>query len=66
MVKVGKQAANYQPTWSPLINCHYCVHIQLHGEGMATCELVLGYVDREHVCDLYAGKPRFQAELSAS
>lgn len=43
-------------TMSAARNCHRCEHIELHGEQMATCELVGGTVDRDHVCDLFEPK----------
>ena len=55
-MKQTKQEANYRVASAPHRNCHLCVHIQLHGDKLATCALVNGTVDRDHVCDLFRAK----------
>jgi hypothetical protein len=47
-----KKLVKYRGTVSPSVNCGKCRH--MHDDG--TCALVVGLVDRKHVCDLFEKK----------
>lgn len=56
MTKRQKKDVGYRLADHAGRNCHLCRHIQLHGDDPATCALVAGTVDRDHVCNLFKAK----------
>jgi hypothetical protein len=49
----SKVAVHYRTVDTPDESCHTCAHLVTHGQQPATCTLVQGTVDPQHVCDLY-------------
>lgn len=54
--KKTKAEVHYRLATLPRRTCHDCQHIERHDPDPATCELMLGTVDRKHVCDLFEAR----------
>lgn len=57
MAKRSKASAEYRRRTVVGFTCHTCRHRIARGERPSACMLVVGTVDREHVCKLWRPGP---------